>query len=78
MTMILRVLGIRWRGEARVDMRLIRVNQDKDRSNTLIPKQAAESQNLLKFNKFYQAEVDKRGLLQAEDTVQTEFFKGSP
>jgi len=59
-------------------MYLVRGDQDKDWSNALIPKQTVELYNLRWFNPFNLPEVDDRRLLQAEDTVQLEFFKGSP
>jgi hypothetical protein len=53
-------------------------NQDKNWSNTLIPKQAADMRNLRRFNLFNLPEVNERRLFQTKDTVQFEFLKGTP
>jgi hypothetical protein len=59
-------------------MHLILGDQDQYRSNTLIPKQPVQPYNLRRFNPLNLTEVNDRRLLQAEDAVQLEFFKGAP
>src|SRR5208282_3336379 len=56
--------------KAGVNLNLIRRDEDKDRSATVVPKGPMEAGDLRKVNSLYLFEVDERGVLRAQNPIE--------